>query len=155
MKRDDWLFWLGIGITLALSGTGVYMLTRGFRNNNPGNLKYGTPWVGVTGQDSEGYAIFDTLENGIRALGKDLRAKIGRGVNTVRSIISIYAPSNENPTENYITQVSMWSGYEPDDPIPDTPGALMDVAGAMIRFENGRAAPVESLADGIMLAFNT
>lgn len=125
--------------------------TRGFRNNNPGNLRYGVHWLGVIGQDADGYAIFDTLESGIRAMGVDLLTKIGRGVNTVASIISIYAPpSDHNPTSTYIAQVAAWSGLDPD--VRLTRADMPALAAAMIRFENGHAAPTYEFTNGMNLA---
>ena len=44
--------------------------TRGIRNNNPGNIKYrkNDPWVGQVSQDKDGFAVFDKMEHGYRAL---------------------------------------------------------------------------------------
>jgi hypothetical protein len=126
------------------------MHTRGFRNNNPGNLKFGTPWKGVTGQDAKGFAVFDTMENGVRALGKDLTAKMNRGVNTVREILYIYAPpSDNNPTPTYVAKVAEWMGVSPDDvlyPERDLPG-LID---GIIRFENGKRLDARTINAGIV-----
>merc|ERR1712032_1522659 len=46
---------------------------RGFRNNNPGNIeKSHIAWAGkVAGSDSR-FETFDTMENGTRALAKNL-----------------------------------------------------------------------------------
>lgn len=150
MKNSS-LLWL-ILFGLLVAGTGVYVYeTRGFRNNNPGNLRYGTPWNGVTGQDSDGYATFDTLENGIRAMGVDLLTKIGRGLNTVAGIVSVYAPpSDNNPTEIYIDQVAAWSGFNPHQQL--TRADMPALAAAMIRFENGRPAPTYEFTTGMNLA---
>jgi len=46
---------------------------RGIRNQNPGNIDYNSrnDWQGQIGKEPGGrFAIFDTPENGIRALGK-------------------------------------------------------------------------------------
>ncbi len=57
--------------------------TRGYRNNNPGNLEV-IPggWVGQVGIDStangNNFAIFDTPENGIRALMQNIISKVAR-----------------------------------------------------------------------------
>lgn len=49
------------------------MTARGIRNRNPGNIDYNprNDWQGQIGKEPGGrFAIFDTPENGIRALGK-------------------------------------------------------------------------------------
>jgi hypothetical protein len=148
--KDDGLFWLLIaGLALATVGGVAYVAhTRGFRNNNPGNLKYGTPWKGVVGVDPKGFAIFDTMENGVRALGKDLTAKQNRGLNTIREIIYVYAPpSDNNPTPSYVNKVAEWVGIGPDDVlIPDDLPALIS---AVIRFENGKTLDPYTINAGI------
>jgi hypothetical protein len=153
MKRGDGLFWLAVLAIIAAGGGVAYVLTRGFRNNNPGNLMFGTPWVGVTGHDDGGYATFDTLTNGIRAMGKDLLAKMGRGLNTVRAIVTVYAPPSENPTDNYVNSVASEMGVGPDDTL--TVGNLYDLVSAMIYFENGQHASSADLAAGVNAALTT
>ena len=153
MDRDTkMLLLLGLA-ALAVTGVGVYVATRGFRNNNPGNLRnFGIPYVGFIGEDADGYSIFDTLENGIRAMGKDLLAKIGRGLNTVEKIITVYAPAaDNNPTEGYIAKVSEWTGFKPNQVL--TPNEMPALAAAMIRFENGTAAPLDAFNEGMRRAF--
>jgi hypothetical protein len=150
--KNRGLFWLLILGLLAAGGV-TYMLTRGFRNNNPGNLRAGIPWVGIIGADADGYAVFDKPENGIRAMGLDLLTKIGRGVNTPRSIISVYAPpSDNNPTDNYIAQVCEWTGFSPDQVL--TRADMPTLAYAMIRFENGTTAPDADFNAGMTMALN-
>lgn len=124
------------------------MHTRGFRNNNPGNLKAGTPWKGAIGMDSKGFAIFDTMENGVRALGKDLTAKINRGLDTIRKILYVYAPPSENPTANYVAKVSEWAGVHPDEPLEAR--HLPDVMDAIIRFEQGKRLDRRTINAGII-----
>jgi hypothetical protein len=148
--KNRTLFWLLILGLMA--GAGVYVYeTRGFRNNNPGNLRYGVRWLGVIGQDADGYAIFDTLENGIRAMGVDLLTKIARGLNTPAAIIQVYAPpSDNNPTDTYITKVAEWSGLDPNQTL--TRADMPTLAEAMIRFENGHKAPTYDFTNGMNLA---
>jgi len=150
--KNRGLFW-AVVIGLLVTG-GVYVYeTRGFRNNNPGNLRYGVKWLGVVGADPDGYAIFDKPENGVRAMGVDLLTKIARGVNTLRAVISVYAPPGDNnPTEAYIAEVSKWSGLDPDQVLArdDVPA----LANAMIRFENGHTAPTSVFNQGMTMALN-
>ncbi len=119
--------------------------TRGERNNNPGNLMWnaGIAWQGQTGQDSGGYAIFDTPEDGLRAMMIDLKNKIARGLNTLATLIPVYAPPSDNPTATYISNVSAWSGIDPNQTLAasDVP----NVATAMIQMENGEQPYAASL----------
>lgn len=135
-----------IGATLTGDTTGSFTNlltdvimgnTRGERNNNPGNLMFNQNinWQGQTGQDSGGYAVFDTPENGIRAMMIDLKNKIARGLNTLNLLIPVYAPPSDNPTQAYISNVAIWSGLGTNQLLSasDVPA----LAQAMIRFENG------------------
>ncbi|HLW52749.1 MAG TPA: hypothetical protein VKW06_07890 [Candidatus Angelobacter sp.] len=45
------------------------------RNNNPGNLKV-TGYAGQVGTDSQGFAIFDSVQSGMDALIADLQAAV-------------------------------------------------------------------------------
>lgn len=154
MRRNDGLFWLAVLAIIAAGGGVAYVLTRGFRNNNPGNLMdAGIAWVGLTGHDEQGYATFDTLTHGIRAMGKDLLTKMGRGLNTVRAIVTVYAPPSENPTDSYVNSVASEMGVGPDDTL--TAGNLYDLVSAMIYFENGQHASAADLSAGVNAALTT
>jgi len=119
---------------------------KGERNNNPGNIRYvaSINWQGQIGDDGTGYAVFDTAENGVRALGHQLRTDINRGQNTVALIIGGdlslgfygYAPPNENNTAAYISDVSQRIGVDPNQPLDA--GAIPVLAQAMIIHEEGR-----------------
>jgi hypothetical protein len=147
VKREAYILLVVLAAIGITAGGVAIMHTRGFRNNNPGNLKYGTPWKGVVGIDPKGFAIFDTMENGVRALGKDLTAKMGRGLDTVREIISVYAPPSENPTGTYIDKVAAWVGVSPDMQL--NAGDLPALIAAVIRFENGKTLDSRTIDAGI------
>lgn len=73
-------------------------LTRGIRNNNPGNLRV-TPdkWVGKIplSQNTDlnkSFEQFTEIKYGIRAMLIDLLGDIGKGKDTIRKLISEYAP---------------------------------------------------------------
>ena len=123
---------------LASDGN-VYTLpnTVGFRNRNPGNLRYiaNNPWNGPVGQAS-GYGVYDSLENGIRAMGKQLSKEYANGANTVAALIAPYAPPSENPTQGYTAYVAKAIGVDPSAQIA-LPDYLLPVVQAMIHFENG------------------
>lgn len=81
--------------------------TRGFRNNNPGNIKLGDSWEGLSDiQKDKIFCNFTSIEFGIRAIYKIL-FNYNRlyNINTVEGIISRWAPHMENNTFSYINSV--------------------------------------------------
>lgn len=111
--------------------------SRGYRNNNPGNIRFiaRNPWNGQVGNDG-GYGVYDTPQNGTRALGRQLRIYANRGITSVRDIIATWAPSSENNTYAYIADVASQLGVDADQPL-DVAGSLPDLARAIARHENG------------------
>lgn len=91
----------------------AHELTRCQRNNNPGNIEYGSFAIrnGAIGHDSR-FAIFRTPEDGFKALTTLLLERYGHL--TIAQTIAEYAPSNENNTEAYIKHVCEWTGYTRD-----------------------------------------
>jgi hypothetical protein len=86
---------------------------RGIRNNNPGNINY----VGQPGSVKEGgangrFAVFGSMEEGISALAGQLQRYAARGIDTVSSIISKWAPPSENDTGGYINAVAKKLGVD-------------------------------------------
>ncbi len=122
---------------LTQLGASIGIVPKGVRNNNPGNIRYvvGIPWKGQTGDDGTGYAVFDSAEDGVRALGHQLNTYMNRGLTTVNAIISTWAPNNENNTAAYIADVAGRLGVDPNQPLgADSIPAL---AQAIIIHENG------------------
>lgn len=130
--------------------------TLGERNNNPGNIRPSAAytWRGQTGVN-KGYVTFNTPENGIRAIAKDLTTKYERGLDTIRKIISVWAPPSENDTIAYIAAVARSLNVNPDATLNmDDPGTLQAFVEAIIHQENGRVIyTAEVLNDGIARAF--
>ncbi len=123
---------------------------RGVRNRNPGNIDFNprNDWQGQIGKEPNGrFAIFDTPENGIRALGKLLinyRGKEGmpgvggKGIDTVLETINRWAPSNENDTQAYAAAVAKRIGVRTTDPIDiRNPATLKGMVVSIIIHENG------------------
>lgn len=111
----------------------------GIRNNNPGNIRWdGTQWQGLANPmyDAGRYLRFVDPLAGLRALGKDLRSKYGRGLRTVRAIISVYAPPSENKTEAYVNHVASRLQVGTDEPL-DVPGRLIEFMRAVVAHECG------------------
>lgn len=90
-------------------------LTRGQRNNNPGNFKQGPKnhYKGTKGKDSGGFVIFESVEYGYRAMIKLLWALWNNGHKNLYEIISIYAPASENNVDSYVSFVSKETGLSP------------------------------------------
>ncbi len=79
---------------------------RGFRNNNPGNLRLGQDWKNESNGSDKSFESFTSVEWGIRALFKllDTYSKLHR-INTIAGVITRYAPQSENETDTYIKAV--------------------------------------------------
>jgi hypothetical protein len=124
---------------LAIFGAGFMRLSRGIRNNNPGNLRISeNAWRGKVPieQNTDGaFEQFISPEYGIRALFIDLRSKINRGLNTVEKIMNVYAPPNENNTIAYITAIENMTGIRRNKVI--TVDDIPKIVPAIIKVENG------------------
>ena len=127
------------------------MKARGLRNNNPLNIRIGNTWIGEKMPNTDGaFEQFITMEMGLRAgfvlLERYIR-KYGR--NTVRKIISAWAPSNENNTRAYIAQVVKVSGLGADEVIAhDNYDQMSRLVDAMIKVECGTHIPPETIKGG-------
>jgi hypothetical protein len=114
-------------------------ISRGIRNNNPGNLRATAliKWRGQTGEDAEGFCIFDNPISGCRAMLLDLlNAQQKDKLTTLEILISHYAPPDENDTPAYIHEVSTVTLIKPTDvlvPKYDT----IEIARAMAIHELG------------------
>jgi len=92
----------------------VFRFPRGIMNNNPGNLNF----AGQKGAHSSGrYAAFGSMKEGVAALVRQIGLYIHRGKDTIRKIITTYAPPGENNTAAYIRAVSQFMGVSPDQPL--------------------------------------
>ena len=95
-------------------------------------------WEGQTGEDDAGFCIFDTAENGIRALARTLLTYQGKhGLTTLRQMIGRWAPPAENDTDAYLDDVCEFCCASPDNPYTLTPSRLMALVSAIIKHENG------------------
>lgn len=125
-------------IGLIIMAQQGYKITRGFRNKNPGNIKYfaGNQWHGQTGQDDDGFAIFSNAMDGIDAIGEIIDSKKRRGLITVSQIIADYAPHTENDTAAYIANVLKWTGWGANHVPVREEGDYVSLVRAIIRMEN-------------------
>jgi len=114
--------------------------TSGYKGCNPLNVRASSDkWKGSIGQSDNGYVIFSTPMDGIRAAATVIKNYGSKyGINTVRDIVSRYAPASENPTDDYIANVCKGTGYQPDEAL-DTknPEVLKRLVTAMMKQEIG------------------
>jgi len=144
--------------------------TRGFLNNNPGNMDRmsGDVWQGEIRDPNDErltpfqrnelvrgrFSVFVAPEWGIRAMVKNLQAYQRMGLRSVRQMIDKWAPPTENNTGAYIAAVAKRLGVGADEPVSlsdyATTHALVD---AIIRVEcAGMPYSGSELEDGLRLA---
>lgn len=151
MKKDDFLLWGLIGLLLLGGGAAVYTMTRGLRNNNPGNIRRdGTTWQGLDpNQTDPDYFKFVNSTWGIRALGKVLTTYMTtHGLNTVTGIINRWAPPSENDTGSYIVDVARDLGVDPNQTL--SAADLPMLTAAIIKHENGINPYSDETIDGAL-----
>lgn len=131
----------------------MYTKTRGLRNNNPGNIRLGAAWQGMSPtQTDESFVQFVSPEYGIRALARILDNYAARGLTTVASIINTYAPPAENNTGAYVMAVADALGVDPNAQI-DVTSTLPRLVAAIIQHENGlQPYGMDVIQRGIALA---
>ena len=116
------------------------VLSRGIRNNNPGNIrKTSIDWKGEVPDDlktDDEFEKFIAPLFGIRAIVRILNKGAAAGRDTVREIITRWAPPSENDTDAYIRSVSRRTGLGADQPIVFAE-RMPDLLDAIITHENG------------------
>ena len=124
------------------NGTAIDMdLPRGLRLNNPGNIRISTTkWQGeIIPSADKSFKQFASMSYGYRAMLKLIRNyRILYELDTIRKIVSRWAPPNENKTNAYINFVSKYTGYQPDTVISVYKREQMVIIAAAITLqENG------------------
>lgn len=114
----------------------------GLRNNNPGNLRplsNGVKWQGEIEKDyANNLSRFQNIFYGIRAMGTDITGDIAKhDLNTIRKLITAYAPPIENDTESYIQYVSNFTGIDSDQLIPLNSNVIGSIMKAQMNIELG------------------
>ena len=114
--------------------------SRGIRNNNPGNIRLtDIDWRGEVPADLKKDTEFEEFISplfGVRAMARILKKGATAGRDTVREIITRWAPPSENDTAAYIRSVSKRADLGPDEPI-NFDEKLPDLLDAIIVHENG------------------
>lgn len=122
------------------------MTPRGFRNNNPLNLRRTkTQWIGLcTEQHDTEFCQFLCMEYGIRAAIKNARNIIAKHRPcTLEKLIETWAPSSDgNNTKGYIDRVCKLTGLQPNTVLNRyAKEPLLSVLQAMTVVENGQELP--------------
>lgn len=117
-------------------------LPRGYRNNNPLNIRINpaNKWQGKVSNNTDGvFEQFVSMEYGYRAALKLIQNYINNyGLNTVAQIIAKWAPNNENNTAGYIQRVIGINQWTPAKIIdPQNASEMADLVYAMAIVENG------------------
>lgn len=117
-------------------------LPRGYRNNNPLNLRINknNNWLGKVANNTDGaFEQFTSMAYGYRAAFIVIRNYINKyGLNTVSKIISKWAPAVENNTTGYIQRVCSISGLSASTVVNPTDKTTMTkLVYAMSIVENG------------------
>ena len=127
-------------------------MPRGILNNNPCNIRKSTDKFQGEVQPSgdKEFKQFETMAYGYRAAFRVIRTYINNyKCDTIRKIISRWAPKSENYTENYIRVVSERSGIPENDIVyPDNREMMVRIVAAMSYVENGREAVMSDVIRG-------
>lgn len=121
------------------------------KHNNFGGIRK----AGVTaGPNAGGFESFATPQDGVSAIVQKLHRWSTEGVATemnptggplqsLRQIITVWAPPNENDTTDLIARASKLTGFAPDDRLDlNQPSTMAKVTEAIIRNEHGGKLPV-------------
>ena len=144
-------------------------IVRCVRNYNPLNIrKNGDKWKGLRAEQNDGaFAQFETMAYGWRAafilLGRTYYEKYH--LNTIKKIISRWAPACENNTKGYIAYVAKQVGVNESEPLKpprEDPEVWMKIGWAMFQIESGSRfegargegqGVREAMKEGFALAF--
>lgn len=140
-------------------------MTRGERNNNPGNLDYNAEirYQGEIGLEDDGsssrFAAFDTPHDGIRALARLLISYYNNhGITSIRGDVSRYAPSSDsNNVDAYCETMERETGYTRNQVLDFTDaGVLAKLVKGHIVAENGGCIYSEQdIANAVQDALNS
>jgi len=142
---DDWL-------------RGKLHLSRGIRNNNPGNIDYRGQKGATIERQGGRFAKFETAFDGLKAMASQLYRYFdgkttGTHLDTIKKIVSTWAPGSENDTKSYIQSVAKKLGIDADAKLNlNDPTLMAKLMGAITAHENGTNPYTEQLISGAALA---
>lgn len=127
-------------------------MSRGLRNNNPGNIRLSAVrYQGEIAPSADpAFKQFKSILWGYRAMFVLLHTyQKKHGLNSLKTMIARYAPPSENHTDGYLKAVCNWSGVSADRVLNTLDGdAMIPVVCAMSRVENGVPAIVGDVQAG-------
>lgn len=154
-------------ITDDLNIGGSNAKNRNYRNHNLGNLVFanqeGATLEAPNAKGEQRFARFNTPEEGIRALANQVSSYYNgtsqaagyQKLQTVSSIISKWAPANENNTNQYIDNVSKYLGVSPTDKIDVfNPEVMTHLVRAIATKEGGNPAVRDEFIKTALGTFN-
>ncbi len=127
-------------------------MTRGYRNNNPLNMRHDNDrWQGEVVPSQDGaFKQFETMAWGYRAAFKLLHNyQKNNGCRILSDFINRWAPPSENNTSAYVSTVAKRAGLSDVSEIDTLKGDTMRaVVSAMSYVENGIEAKEADVAAG-------
>lgn len=109
----------------------------GISQNNPTNIIAGIGYVGEI-DSTNNFARFSEVEYGLRAWFMNFATKILKHPTwTISDYINSFAPPSENNTSQYLINISSWTGFSPDLPLPRDVASQKILLRAQIRQETG------------------
>ncbi len=109
-----WLVFDGKAIPVQKPVSPITRDSLGYKQNNPGDIRnQGDQFDGEI-KSYNSFKAFYNMAYGYRAIAILFFNYFNGGANTIRKIISKYAPPSENNTANYVYQVSKQSGIGSD-----------------------------------------
>lgn len=130
-------------------------IPRGIRNNNPLNIRIGNKWYGkVPCPTDNQFEQFTRMEYGVRAGFRLIRRYIERyHLNTIKLIVSRWAPPSENKTDVYIASVEKLSGIPSYKELRFCDYTeMISLVDAMIVVECGQHIDIDTIRRGYKLA---
>lgn len=123
------------------------------KRNNPGNIRHSAvKWQGEVTPPGEAFCQFISLEMGCRAMLKLLKRYIDvKRLDSIRKVITRWAPPTENRTDEYIQFVSSQLGTHPGDTLRSDEETLIALASEMTIVEHGQSVPAHVWRDAYHL----
>ena len=133
------------------------MLPRGIRNNNPLNIHLDPDnrWQGRVPPKLNSDGAFEQFQDPIMGLSAAAVLLIAhydrRHLDTIRKLVKVWAPPNENDTKSYARRVAEESGFGIDMPLDLNDYVCLRILTATIRIENGRQPYTDAQIDAALV----